>query len=90
MASALPVAAYDADGVRDLVRAGETGLLARAGDVEELIHHLRQLVGDAALRAELGARAQITARAHTWEMVMDDLLTTYAKVISTYAAGWAA
>ncbi|MEU9006362.1 glycosyltransferase [Streptomyces sp. NPDC048551] len=55
MAAGLPVAAFDcAPGVREIVRDGEDGLLARLGNTMELAGHLDALMSDAARRDRLG------------------------------------
>ncbi|MFB6618694.1 glycosyltransferase [Streptomyces sp. NPDC085524] len=58
MAAGLPVAAFDcAPGVREIVRHGEDGLLARLGNTMELAGHLDALMSDAELRDRLGDTA---------------------------------
>lgn len=55
MAAGLPVAAFDcAPGVREIVRHGEDGLLARLGNTMELAGHLDALMSDGARRDRLG------------------------------------
>ncbi|MGW0393959.1 glycosyltransferase [Streptomyces sp. NPDC003042] len=55
MAAGLPVAAFDcAPGVREIVRHGEDGLLARLGNTMELAGHLDALMSDGELRDRLG------------------------------------
>ncbi|RPK64169.1 putative poly(glycerol-phosphate) alpha-glucosyltransferase [Streptomyces sp. ADI96-02] len=59
MASGLPCAAFDcAPGVREIVRDGEDGLLAPAGDVDALADRLLRLTGDPLLRDTMGDRAR--------------------------------
>jgi glycosyltransferase involved in cell wall biosynthesis len=57
MASGVPVVATRADGVVDVVTDGETGLLARPGDVRGVADGLHSLLADAALRKRLAAAA---------------------------------
>lgn len=45
-------------GIPDLIREGETGLLAPPGDASALSRQLERLLGDAALRARLGQGAR--------------------------------
>lgn len=80
MASGLPVVGFDAEGVRDLVRHGRTGLLARGRDAGEFGALVRSLVDDGEQRARLGAAALEWAQGRTWEQVMDDLLEVYRQV----------
>jgi glycosyltransferase involved in cell wall biosynthesis len=61
-ACARPAVAFDAGGIRDAVRDGETGLLVPAGDSEGLSAALARMLDDSALRQALGARALDLAR----------------------------
>ncbi|MFI2783213.1 glycosyltransferase [Streptomyces sp. ALB3] len=59
MASGLPCAAFDcAPGVREIVRHGEDGLLAPAGDIGALADRLLRLTGNPRLRDAMGDRAR--------------------------------
>jgi glycosyltransferase involved in cell wall biosynthesis len=64
MASAVPVVAFDAPGVRELVRDGVDGLLVEPGDVDSLAGALRRLWDEPALRSRLGVEAR--RRATAW------------------------
>ncbi|WP_405492942.1 glycosyltransferase [Streptomyces sp. NBC_00096] len=58
MAAGLPVAAFDcAPGVREIVRHGEDGLLARLGNTMELAGQLDRLMANRELRERLGDSA---------------------------------
>lgn len=57
MKTGLPCACYAADGVTDLLRDGETGLLVPAGDRAALAAALTRLLTDAPLRERLGKAA---------------------------------
>jgi glycosyltransferase involved in cell wall biosynthesis len=63
MAAGNPVVATRVGGVPDLVTAGETGLLASAGDDGALAACLARLLDDSALRQRLGHQARREARA---------------------------
>ena len=64
MALGLPAIAFDCDfGPSELVHDGEDGLLVPAGDVAALADGLDRLLGDAPLRARLGAAARPAMRA---------------------------
>jgi glycosyltransferase involved in cell wall biosynthesis len=80
MASQLPVVGFDAEGVRDQVRHGETGLLASAGDQRAFTDALSLLIQTPELRQRLGAQALHQAGKRTWESVMDGLLAVYQSV----------
>jgi glycosyltransferase involved in cell wall biosynthesis len=90
MASGLPVIAFNAEGMRDLVTDGETGLLAR----EQSAHAFAEVLGRALhsdqLRAFLGTQAHAVAASRTWESVMDRLITVYADTIASYDSDAAA
>ena len=58
MAMRLPVVALDSGGTPEVVENGVTGLLSAAGDADGLTANLLQLLGDSALRAEMGARGR--------------------------------
>ena len=60
MASGLPVVTTRISGIPELVRDGETGLLAPPGEAEAFAEVLRRLLAD----AELGKRLARTAREH--------------------------
>ncbi|HEY8316821.1 MAG TPA: glycosyltransferase, partial [Gaiellaceae bacterium] len=62
MAWGRPVVATAVGGLRDAVEDGVTGLLVPAGDSDALRAALERLLGDAALRARLGAAARERAR----------------------------
>jgi len=63
LACGTPVVGFDVGGVAEMVRPGETGLLARVGDVDALRTALRQLLGDAVQRRTIGERCRQVALA---------------------------
>jgi glycosyltransferase involved in cell wall biosynthesis len=60
-AAGVPVVGYDEDGVSEIVVHGETGLLARPGDVRALGNALVRLCRDRELRESMGRAAQARA-----------------------------
>lgn len=62
MASGLAVVATPVGAVEDVITDGRTGLLVQPGDVDALTAALTRLVGDPALRAQLGAAAMAVHR----------------------------
>lgn len=68
LAAGVPVVAYGAGAVPEVVEDGRTGWLVPTGDVEGLARALGQALGDAALRRERGraGRARVLER-FTWE-----------------------
>jgi glycosyltransferase involved in cell wall biosynthesis len=71
MAAGVPVVATDVVGTRDVVRPGETGLLAPAGDAPALATHVLHLLAAPAQAHRLAAagRADVLARYSVAEMV---------------------
>lgn len=60
MASGLPVVATSVGGIPEIIEDGENGLLAPAHDVEVIADRVTATIGDAGLRARLGAQARRT------------------------------
>ena len=68
MAFGKPVVGVAAGGVTDIVRDGENGFLAPAGDAQRLSDALRTLLEDGSLRARLGAAgAEMVKREYSFE-----------------------
>jgi glycosyltransferase involved in cell wall biosynthesis len=53
----VPVVAFDVCGTSEMIREGESGLLAKDGDIEELARKMEMLIEDEGLRRELGGKA---------------------------------
>ena len=78
MAAGLPVVSTDCDfGPREMIEDGVSGLLVPHNDAAALARGLSRLLGDAALRARLGAAAKERAAAfalplvaHRWETLI--------------------
>ena len=90
MASGLAVLGFHADGVRDLVREGETGLLAPVNEPATFTSLFALLMSEPQLRAQMGLRARALAEQRTWAGVMDGLLNDYERVIAGHAGKRAA
>lgn len=82
MASGLPVVGYDAEGVRDSVRHGETGFLAPARDAAALSCAMRALLSDPQRRERQATRARIYAETQSWDILLNTLVSTYGRVSS--------
>ncbi len=52
--------------VAEIIVNGESGLLFKPGDVEDLVRCIRRLREDSQLRLALGKQASITSRGYTW------------------------
>lgn len=70
MACGVPVVATSAGGIPEMVRDGETGLLAPVGDAAALAAALVRALNDAALRARITAQAGRLLHAHFTADVM--------------------
>lgn len=76
----LPAVVRDAPGNRDVVVHGETGYVGR--DYDELAAHLARLLGDATLRARMGARArEIGLARFNLPRAVDELELLYSGVV---------
>jgi glycosyltransferase involved in cell wall biosynthesis len=84
MACGLAAVASDVGGIPDLVKHGETGLLAAPGDAAQLAEGLAALIRDEALRLRLGAAARRAVEAAC------DPLTVAARYLEIYATAQAA
>jgi glycosyltransferase involved in cell wall biosynthesis len=83
LACGTAVAAFDVGGVPDVVRDGETGLLATVGDAEALAARVRTLLADDDLRARLaGAGRDLMEREHTQELEARRLADLYQELVA--------
>ena len=75
----LAVVATRLQGIMELVKDEETGLLADAGDAAQLARQLRRLIDDATLRRSLGAAGFQRVRADfSHRRGIDDLARKFA------------
>jgi glycosyltransferase involved in cell wall biosynthesis len=82
MALGIPVLGTDVPGTRMLVRSGESGLLVRHGDVEQLAEGLRLLCEDPALAASLARQGKVRVEASFNEPeVAERVLRVYEHVL---------
>ena len=80
MALGRPVAASTADGIPELVVAGETGLLHAVDDEEAFTADVARLLGDADLRRRLGeAGARRAATVFAQDKIMDQVEDTLCR-----------
>jgi len=63
----VPCVAYDVAGLRDSVKNGETGLLAEAGNIEDLAEKVVMVLTDNLLREELSQNALDYSRRSSWD-----------------------
>lgn len=76
------VVATDLGSRRELVRAGKTGLLYKAGDVDELVAAIQLLSSQPDLADEMGRAGQEQLRnSHTSEAHYDALISLYERLV---------
>lgn len=76
-----PVVAFDAPGIRDSVRSGETGLLVPYGDIEGLCQSMARLLKDRNLREQMGRAARAFAETLSWDRFSKELETFLKEVV---------
>ena len=82
MAAGLPVVATNVEGSRELVVDGETGLLVRDDNSNELADALEKLLLSAALRAEMGGKSREKAlREFDVKRVVEQTFEAYEKLL---------
>jgi glycosyltransferase involved in cell wall biosynthesis len=81
-AAGLPVAGFDATGVRDAIRHGVTGVLVPCGDASALADAISRYLRDVDLRCRHGeaARQRILAEFRQ-EVVWEELFRVYARAL---------
>jgi len=84
MACGTPVVGFDAGGIRDMVRPGETGLLAPVGDAKALGEAIDTLCKDDALRAMMSLRCREVSVA---EYTLVHQANAYMKLYEEMVAG---
>lgn len=82
MACGVPVVAFDAGGVRELVHHGETGYLARYKDPDDLARGIAGLMADDAARARMGrAGRELVEREYPLRLQAERYLKVYEQAI---------
>ncbi len=75
--------ASDVDGAREVVTHGETGLLFRMGDVEDLADKTLLAASDPAFRTAAGRRAGVRVRRHDLKHVAKDYISAMMDVLDS-------
>jgi glycosyltransferase involved in cell wall biosynthesis len=87
MSHGIPVVASRIGALPEVVRDGETGLLAEPGDASDFAEKISRLWNDASLARRLGSEARRrVASEFTYQAHCDRLLRTYSAVIAETAA----
>jgi glycosyltransferase involved in cell wall biosynthesis len=79
---ARPIVTTDVPGCREIVRQDDNGLLVPPHDVPALAHALERLLGDATMRARMGARGrERVADEFCTELVIEATLALYRELL---------
>ena len=89
MAYGRPVVATEVGGLVDAVEDGVTGLLVAPGNVAGLRDATERLLGDAGLRAQLGAAGRARAEAMSLAATAEAVRAAYADAVSPRGSGQA-
>ncbi|HVH65199.1 MAG TPA: glycosyltransferase family 4 protein [Candidatus Acidoferrum sp.] len=81
MASGKPIVATSIDGFREVVTHGREGLLVERKSRRQLAYALQTLIGNPALRQEMGQAGLLKAQQYDWERVIDQLTAVYRQAI---------
>jgi glycosyltransferase involved in cell wall biosynthesis len=79
--------ASDIPGAREVVTHGETGLLFRKGDIEDLTTKTLLAASDPKLRAEIGRRSRDRVQAHSLDQAVTAYIATFREVLQHKAGG---
>jgi glycosyltransferase involved in cell wall biosynthesis/predicted metal-dependent phosphoesterase TrpH len=77
--SGLPAVVSDAGGSQEVICAGETGLIAQAGDVESFTRAIVRLLEDPELRQLMGKRSRVRAEKQSWQRAFDYFVEDHRK-----------
>lgn len=75
-----PSIVYKVPGLQDAVKNGQTGLLVKKGDVEELANTIHKVLSDMELRRKLTENTTIWARNFDWDKSSKRLLELVKKI----------
>jgi D-inositol-3-phosphate glycosyltransferase len=83
MACGTPVIASQVGGLAFLVQDAVTGYHVPDGDIEALCSKLSLLLGDSALRLQMGQQAANYARSYAWENIAVQIIKVYQGLLTT-------
>ncbi|MEM3833354.1 MAG: glycosyltransferase family 4 protein [Thermoprotei archaeon] len=69
-----PCVAYDVAGLRDSVKNGKTGLLAKDGDIKDLAEKITNILEDDELRKTLSKNALEYAKQFSWDKTAEEFM----------------
>lgn len=77
-----PCVAYDVAGLRDSVKNGKTGFLARGGDVKDLAEKITTILEDDGLRDTLGRNALGYSKQFSWEKTAKEFMSVVERSLN--------
>ena len=66
-----------AGGVRDAVVDGQTGLIAKNEDIDDIANKISQLLDNDSLRQQMGEAGKAYAREHDWSNIVNKFIDKY-------------
>lgn len=78
MACSTPVVGFDVGGLATIIRDGQTGYLARTGDLDAFARTLERALLDPE-RDAVGRRARLSVQRYSWNRTAADTLATYVE-----------
>ena len=81
MAAARPIVASHIDGYASVMSHGSEGLLVPPRDEQALASAVIHLLGDKALRQEMGARGRLKAEEYSWQNIARKVMDYYASLL---------
>jgi len=81
MASGRPVVATAIDGFRQVITAGQEGLLTPPGDEAQMAAALARLLDRPQLRRQMAERGRLAAEGYAWPLVADRVLSVYESAL---------
>ncbi|MCX7662131.1 MAG: glycosyltransferase family 1 protein [Tepidimonas fonticaldi] len=87
LASGLPVLAFDYAAAAEVVRHGDSGLLAPVGDAQAYLQLARTVAGDDALLQRLRAGAVHAVQHLGWGRIVEQVESIWLRLLAAHAAG---
>ncbi|WP_246100516.1 glycosyltransferase family 4 protein [Tepidimonas alkaliphilus] len=87
LASGLPVLAFDYAAAAEVVRHGESGLLAPVGDAQAYLQCARAVAGDDALLQRLQGGAVHAVQHLGWGRIVEQVESIWLRLLAAHAAG---
>ncbi len=81
MAARLPVVASRVGGIPEVVRDGESGILAEPGNPADLARAIGRLVEDAPLRHTMGERGRARVEGYSWDAIFPRFMKVYQEAL---------